>query len=244
MDLPQNYVREMKQGFNNYLPTWVPQTRLVLGDIGTRDGATFVGWSSLKSLGLSADQFGATPWGPPSPMAFQSKDGVEVSFKAGAELAKVAPTISDAKFGAEVKFGKQGAVVFSLKDARVRRIEDGLALRKTILDLYNRGLWEENWMLVSEIVQAASATILISDSAQSSLVLKSEAQVNDIVDLSANVSAVFSSGAQIRFVAEEGLTPLFRAVKVKQKWFRTVVESVALADESQVDYDDMLEPVG
>jgi len=45
----------------------------------------------------------------------------------------------------------------------------------------------------------------------------------------------------MRFVAEEDLTPMFRAVKVKDGWFGTRVNGVGLG--ARVDYSGMLEPV-
>jgi hypothetical protein len=244
-DLPTKYAEEIKEGFKNYLATWVPQTRIALGDVGILNGKTFVGWSSLRAMGYPPSQFGASPWGVPAPMVFQSQDTTQIGFKTKAELAKIpgVPQIADLSFGAEIKFGKQGAVVFSAKDARVQRIDNVIALGKTILDLFYRGLWEEKWILVTEVVKAARATILISDSSNSSLVLKTKAKAMDIADLSANVSAVFSSGAQIRIVAEEGLTPLFRAVRVDDSWWSTNVKSVVFADPEQVSYTGMFKDV-
>ena len=61
-----------------------------------------------------------------------------------------------------------------------------------------------------------SATILVSSGQNASIELKAKGTVSDIADLSAGVSAVFASGVQTRIVGEKGLTPLFRAVRVKE----------------------------
>lgn len=244
-DLPTKYAEEIKEGFKNYLATWVPQTRIALGDVGILNGKTFVGWSSLRALGSKPSEFSATPWSAPAPMVFQSKDTTQIGFKTKAELAQIPglSQIADFSFGAEVKFGKEGAVVFSAKDARVQRIDNVVGVGKKILDLFYRGLWEKEWILVTEVVKAARATILISSSSNSSLVLKTKANASDIADLSANVRAVFSTGAQIRVLAEAGLTPLFRAVRVDESWWRTKVDQVVFADPEQVDYSDMFQDV-
>jgi hypothetical protein len=239
--LAMQYSTEIAQGLK-YLATWVPQTRLELGDIGTIEDSVFVPWSSLRAVGYDASRFGVTPWGPAVSFAYQSAGSVDVSFKAKGEVKADLPNVPKGSAGAAIRFGRGGAVFFSANGCRSRRLDDGLALRQRLLELNDRGLWNKDWVVVTEVVEAASATILVSSGLDASIELKAKGKVATVADLSAGVTAVNASGVQARIVAERRLTPLFHAVKVNKIWWHAVVESVSFGVEP-IDYSSMLEPV-
>ena len=58
----EQYTTEIAKGLH-YLATWVPQTRISLGDVGNIQNRAFVPWSSLRSVGYQLADFGLTPWG-------------------------------------------------------------------------------------------------------------------------------------------------------------------------------------
>ena len=99
-------------------------------------------------------------------------------------------------------------------------IEDPNALGKEILKRYNKGEWEEDWVVITEVAQSNSATIIISSGKGGKIELKATGKINaaniDIADVNANFQIAYSKNIHTKITAQEGLTPLFKAQGIKK----------------------------
>jgi hypothetical protein len=89
--------------------------------------------------------------------------------------------------------------------------------------MYDTGDWEKTNVIVTEVVSAGSATILISSHGGARAELEASSQLGpqglQLANLSANVKVVRLQGIGTHFVGESGLTPLFKAYGVRAPLF-------------------------
>ncbi|WP_157979629.1 hypothetical protein [Kribbella monticola] len=204
-----------------YLATWLPGTGLKLGLIGELQGKTFVPKSSIKTLGVEFKK--AKDPAATKSMQFKSSDEIQVDTKLSGSVSTQVPSLPKAKAGAAVSFGRDAGVVFSARGVVGSRIEDIIALEDAIWDLWDRYLWDPDWVVIVELVTTERATVLVSQGGYAKVELEASADAAvgpvDLGDLSADMTVVSSHGMHTQLVGDEGLTPLFRAVRVKKGWF-------------------------
>lgn len=224
------YTESMFEQFN-YLANWLPGTPLKLGLIGVLQGRTFVPKSQIGTFGVSFET--TQQKNDQHSMQFQSSKDIKVDVKVAGEVSKLVPALPEARAGASVSFGASSGVVFGARGIVISRISDVIGLEAEIWDLWDRGVWNKNWVVVTELVKADRTTILISEGRYGKVELGLNAQVQvgpvDIGDLTGDLSVVSSYGMHTQLVGEGGLTPLFRAVRIKKSWFGTKIDGVRAA---------------
>jgi len=169
--------------------------------------------TTLKELGVP---FITRQGAAPLDFSYTSASGVALQIKAKGEAA-ASTTLPVAKAGVEVKFSKQGAFVFQATGNRIHEIENKATVGRAVIRLYEQGRWEADWAVVDTIVEAGAATILVANSAGAALELAADAplEATDLVRLDIGLAVNSQSGDIIRFVAAQGLTPMFKLSRVK-----------------------------
>jgi hypothetical protein len=229
------YTESMFEQFG-YLATWLPNTPLALGSIGVLQGRTFVPKSSIHSFGVEFSASNGEQNG--TSLQFQSSKDIKVDVKLAGSVSASVPTLPAGQAGAAVSFGAGSGVVFSARGVRIRRISDVIALEAALWDLWDRYLWDKDWVVITELVEAERASVLVSEGGYGRIELgvSGEAQAGplDIGDLSGELSVVSSYGMHTQLVSERGLTPLFRAIRIKKSLFGAKVTGVrAVAPPSE-----------
>ncbi|MBO0950880.1 hypothetical protein [Fibrella forsythiae] len=221
MQGPQRqYTNEMHRKFG-FFAIFTPGTPLALGDIGTFDKNQFKRISSLK------EKFGIEPKirldTTREDIDYQSEGSVTISAKLSGVAALPGSALRDIDAGIIVEFNKENSTVFRAKGVLTHSIEDTISLGEQIVQLFKDSKWDKSWTVITELIVADSATILISQSADSKIELKATAQVDaadfDIADASLDFKAVFQRSLETNIVAKSGLTPLFRTMKIKTPIF-------------------------
>ncbi|MDX1479858.1 MAG: hypothetical protein R3301_19240, partial [Saprospiraceae bacterium] len=82
--------------------------------------------------------------------------------------------------------------------------------------------WKKDWVIVNEVVEAESGTVIISDSKDGKIEIKANAQVNtlsddDLGNAELGLSVAFKKGVGYKVVGKRGMTPLFRCVGIKRR---------------------------
>lgn len=213
----KRYAREIHDRFG-YFASWLPNTRLELGDIGVQDGATFKRMTSLTELGLPfATRSGANLLD----FTHTSSSGVTVETDIDAAVGADTGKPGEGKLAGgklAVKLAEQGAVVFRAANCRVDEISDKVGLGAAVLELFRSGMWDAPWRIIDTVVHAESATIIVSDSAQASLELRAETplELSSLARLDAGIRVASQAGSVLHFVAAKGLSPLFTLAGIKQ----------------------------
>jgi len=219
MKTSKKYVKELMKQFN-YFATWLPGTPLALGDIGIFKNNQFTKIANLSDFEI---EFDVEPDESKSTIEHSSKGAVSITAKASGTVASEGSALGDIDAGITVEFSKEDAIFFKANNSTSPSIKNQITLGQQILTLFKEGKWDKDWAVITEIVNAESGTILISSSSDSKIELKASGEIGagklDIADAELGLTVTFSKDLSTNIVAEQSLTPLFKASKVKGQIF-------------------------
>jgi hypothetical protein len=218
-----------------YRGTWLPGTSVTLGDVGIIRKGVLQPETSLKQLQIDFQVHGDAV--PDGSFDYQSKKAVNILFKAAGDLNRQFKALAQADAGALVTFFQENAVLMQLRGVRVDRIADKKALKNSLLDAVvaadDQSRWDRDWIVVTDVVTAESATILIAGGSSSSLELKASANIApaSLADANAGLSSAAESQVSTKIIAEKGLTPLYRGFRVRRNFWWLYDEVVTATGE-------------
>jgi hypothetical protein len=243
------YVNGVKRHFRHYFAAWPPNESYQLGDIGVLDGNLFV---RIKNLASPDIGIGFETRGPESPAMIDlvSDAGVSLVFKGAGEANQLAlPNIPQAEVGIGVEFSKEGAFILKAPSASTISVSDIEKLGRDILGAYIEGRWNLRWVVVVRVVQASTATILVSRSSRSKLELLVSGDVNagpiDLVNANLAFSVRAQSGDLFQSIGAKNVTPIFQVARIRKSlWGTTEVEIAAKSQGRRLLPTDLLTPQG
>ena len=219
-----------------YRATWLPGTKVSLGDVGRIEDGVLTVETTLARLGIAFEaDSDAVPEGT---LDYQSKNAVSVVLKAAGSLDGRFKVLTAADAGALVEFSRDRAVLMQLQAVTSSRIADQAGLKRALLAAVvaadDQRRWQRDWVVVTDVVNAESATILISGGSSSRLELKAAASVApaSLADANAGLTMAASNQLSTTIVAERGLTPLYRALRVKRNFWWLYDEVVTASGEA------------
>lgn len=220
MSIGTHYCKRVKKDTRLYFAQWFPTATIDLGQVGKLvDGAIFVPKTTLEGEGIS---FQVTEDTSPAQLDLSSSSDVKVTFKVGGQVSTTAPSIPQASAGVVVEFGRKAAYVIKAGQVFEPRITNVAALEAEILARVRAGRWDPDWVVISQIVRAPRADILVSESSSSrvEITARGDANIGQVVQLG-NVDAAFQitseSGKVANFLNSENVTPLFQLVGLKRR---------------------------
>ncbi|GHV32419.1 hypothetical protein FACS1894177_08510 [Bacteroidia bacterium] len=208
----------MKNNYGGYNATWAPGIPLQIGDIGVfdEDGA----FDRKSNIAYFKIAFDICPDTTNDQLNYSSKGSASITAKLSGQIAP-GSVLAVADVGAIVEFSKENSVVFKAKNVSYPSIADQIQLEKDVIALYNQKQWNKDWCIITELVVAESATIIISNSSNGKIELKANANLSlakiDIADAAFDFSTQFAKNLNTTIIAQEGLTPLFKARKLTFK---------------------------
>lgn len=215
----KQYTDEMKKKFG-YYATWNPGIPLKLGDIGIIKGNVFTKISDLESCGMS---FEIREDKTPISLEHNSQGSITFTTKLSGTAAPQGSILASADAGVIVEFSKENSTLFKAKNTTTPSIKDTTKLGDKIIKLYNEGKWNKSWVVITELVEAENATIIISNTSNGKIELKANANIDapkfDIADAKFDFSTQFSRGLETTIVSTAGLTPLFKVMGMKTRLF-------------------------
>jgi hypothetical protein len=220
----KQYTDEVRKRFGGYYATWTPDVPLKLGDVGILENNIFKRMDNLNNLGLTfeiiEDQTKAS-------LEYSSKNSVKLTNKIAGDAVPQGSMLKISDTGIIVEFSREKAVLFKLNNVTSSYIDKLSALGDDILDRYNNNQWKKEWVVITELKKAESATIIISNSKDSKIELKANANIGitdlDIANTSFNFSVQNPNNADMKIIAQEGLTPLFQLMGITKKGSSTEI---------------------
>ncbi|HLF63265.1 MAG TPA: hypothetical protein VI603_05920 [Saprospiraceae bacterium] len=216
----KQYLNEINNRFQ-YRATWEPNKTLAIGDIGILEKGIF----SLRST-LAKENI------PPTirtdenegSMKYTSEGAVDITAKLSGQTSMPQSGLAQGDAGITIQFKKQDAVVFQINGSRTHQIENTGEIEREVLQRFRENKWPKDWVIITELVQAKEATILISNSKDSKIELKANANVHaasdlDIADAQLQFGVVAKRGIATEIIAKEGITPLYRVSGIKKPVF-------------------------
>lgn len=222
-------------GFN---ATWTPGMHLALGTIGViDDDHVFVPVSSIDQFGIGFKEAVLDNNDSKETFNYASAGAVEIGLKLAGKPSVLTPHLPIERAGLGVRFNRGNAIVFRAEGATHLRMADEFSLAEEVISLIKAGRWDKDWSIVTHLIRAASTTVLVARSSGAGVEFALSAGVAagglELLSADAEVSAFASHDMQLTIVAAGGMTPLFRAKRVKRKWllFGKRELRVAYADE-------------
>ena len=209
----KQYGKELFKEFG-YHSTWLPNIRLNIGDIGIVENHQFTKISSLKNMNLAFE----TEIDPsPTNFDYVSKEGVSIQTKLSGSVQIPNSLLSIDDSGLIVEFLKAYAILFKATGSVSMHLSNKLKLGRDIIKHFEKGLWDINWVIVTEVVKADSSTIIIGNSKQGKIELKANTNVNQsgLANLQANFTTIHHQNIATQFITETELTPLFKLMGIK-----------------------------
>ncbi len=245
MTAGEQYCRELA-GHLRYNAAWPPGIRVVLGDIGVIDDDVFMPLTSLEQFGIRLEH---APAGHDMAFEYASAGSVDVGFKVRGDVSPMLPNVPIDQAGLGINFTRENATVFRAEGGVQQRFADETRLRGEIRSLIWAGLWDRDWHVITDVIDAKSTAALVSRSSGASVEVSVSADVSagglELLTTDAGAKIVASRSMQIAVIATNGLTPLFRAKRVKRRWFSSRIDlRAAFSDEFERvtdDEDDLFE---
>lgn len=215
--IQKQYTKEIRKRFGGYYATWTPDVPLKLGDIGLLNDNVFKRIDNLENLGIP---FSIHRDNTKSSLEHASQGSVSQTFKLAGQAAPQGSMLKDADAGIIVDFLRERSVLFKINNVTSSSIDGIIGLGERILEMYHQKKWNKEWVLITELKEAESGTVLISNSSNGRIELKANvdvgAQVLDIADASLNLSVQRSKNMDVKIIANENLTPLFQLTAISK----------------------------
>ncbi|MER5713913.1 hypothetical protein [Streptomyces sp. NPDC002132] len=228
----------MRRAFG-FQATWFPDSEVRLGDIGVFRGGQFERKASLEEWGIG--------WQPrvrpgASPLYEHRSEGA-VDVSSAVTAAGGAPAVTGGG-GIDVRFTRAGAVLFRAVDCWSEEIENIGEIEEEMKARRREKKWPARHAVVTEVVHAGWATVLISDSRTDSARLRTTADATalgwDALTARARLEWAGGSGVSTRILSRGELTPLYRARGVLRRPFGG--PSVRFMDEPGHGPEEAVQP--
>jgi hypothetical protein len=200
----RTYATEVSENLD-YLPTWPPDSDVKLGDVGVLDGSVFRRTDTLEALGIGRPHVRRGQG--TQVLEFSSSNGVEISWLGGAEAA-----LDQLAAEVEIRFSREGAVFLRIGPHTLDQFESTDHLGREIIHQYESGAWMRNRVVVTEVVKAASATILVSGKGAAGAKFRLDSSLPGGEALArGKLSQIMSlTGSFTTKIVGEGISPLLR----------------------------------
>jgi hypothetical protein len=203
-----------------YWASWLPTTPIRLGDCGRIRDREFSPETTLERLGVS---FEMGEESEPLEIAYRSENAVDYKFQLAVGNQAI-PEVPQGQAGVEISFSKENGVVFVVRDGRQRRIQDLDTLASDLESLIETGGMRREYAVVTHVVDAASASVLISSGGSGKFVASAQADLKagliELANGKAGFSRLVARNIGTELLAREGLTPLYKLFGFKKSgWF-------------------------
>ena len=201
----------------NYHGTWSPSEQWHLGDILTIEKGTFTHkGENLIDYGVDFNiEEGEEKMD--NSMSFSSTGTNETKIDASSDVTKVG------KAQVKVSFSNEFGVLFKTKGYKISRILKQGDVGDKIKALYKKDpLRWKNRVVIMELVQVNSGTILISHEKNSSVTIEGKVEEGkelDIADAKLGITSHSKKGAIVEYIATRNLTPLLKLGRPAKAWF-------------------------
>ena len=219
----KRYTDELAKRFGGYYAAWTPGDHLQLGDIGMLEGKSFKRIGNIADLGLTFERR-ADPT-PETLGPYKSSGKVTVDFKAAGAAQLPNSHLAQADAGFSIRFAGEHAVVFIAEGCFQPSIADQLQLGRDIIALFKEGRWNSSWHVITQLVEAASMTVLISSSSNGGVDLKVTADIDaaigaeDLAKAELGLKVQASRVMETTLLAQKGATPMFRLSRMRKPIF-------------------------
>lgn len=204
----------------NYRGSWFPDDLLHPGAIGILDKGVFTALTSLKEQGIEA-RFEESQ--SDLSIDLSSGDGLAVHSNLSTSLPAGGQAGVDGKISVSIEATADKGILFQSAGFTKIRVANLGAVQDAVLPKYSQGAWRKEWVILTEILKTACATIIISTSKNSSMQLEGsgEAKLGDLqlADTRLGLGITGKKGDIIGFAGKKNITPLYKVMGVQDPFW-------------------------
>ena len=219
--LYKNYITEIHHNLG-YIATWLPSVQMELGDVVTFGDAGFQRVAGLKDFGIKFKTRSDTNL---STYDYSSAGAVAIVANVGAQARIPGSKGGKPQAKVTVQFNRANAVVYHAVGCQASAIADQDGLGREITFRYENDKWPKERFVVTELIKARSATIVISGTAGAKLDLVAKGAIQassiNLADVRAKLEIASSTNIGLQIVAQSDLTPMFRASGMRLRFLRS-----------------------
>lgn len=217
------YCNELRRKFG-YHATWIPTDHINLGDYGIFEDNIFRRLGSIDDMQITFGIKKASAKG--RILEHSSKNSIQISTKSSGSAKLNGSSLSKIDAGLIIDLKRKNSTFFKANDSVTHIISNITSVGKNILKLYDDRKWEKEWVVVTNLIHAKSASIFISSGSSGKIELKANGKVKtdqlDIANSKCKFTIVSEIGMDTKIIGQN-LTPLFRIMTVKKRIFRAPV---------------------
>ncbi|MFZ2899833.1 MAG: hypothetical protein WA004_14490 [Saprospiraceae bacterium] len=216
------YLKQIQEQFR-YRPIWPPGKPLEVGVIGKIPRGIFTNYTTIeKELGVKPEI--QSTYKKDDVLEFETSGSVQTTFKAkGQGTPPNAQYLGEADAGVVIEFNSGDAVVFKLKGYHTHQIMNLAEIQEAVVAKYKAKKWDKEYVLITEVIEADGATILISKNAGAKVELAANADIGgkelNIADASLGWDLKSERSMATKVIAQSSITPLYLAMSVRKSWF-------------------------
>jgi hypothetical protein len=213
----QYYLQYIHEVSGGYRATWDPALPLQIGDLVKIDD-----FGVLNIFGSLADK-GIIPvvrqTVSPLDWKLSSQRGIKVNVKLAGKLPVATSTLADVDAGFNIQFDSSNSVLFNISGYTTSVITNLDEIEAAVLAQYHKKTWDADLLIITNLIHADAATIIISDKGAASIDLKAKANIQagdlKLTDTSLGLTCTRETGSTTQFIALGGLTPLYKVMGLR-----------------------------
>lgn len=198
MNIHQFYLKHMAKQ-TGYRATWEPNRPLFVGAVGKLEDGVFTIFSNLEKEGIIPEIMEDESQGF---WDYSSSESVDISIKLAGKAPVAGSVLTEADAGFTLDFKSQDAVVFQADKTLTHQIVNMGVIEKQIIEKYRNGDWPKDWLVINQLIEAESATIIISNSSNNQMDLKASANAGTanlkLTDASLGLQVVRERGSSFK----------------------------------------------
>ncbi len=214
------YIDGIKKKLKTYWAAWLPNSQYSLGDYGILEGSLFKKVGSLNDLSID---FESSEYSKRGSIEYVSESGVQIYFKTIGQINNNLPNIPEEKAGINIQFSSKGAFLVQIPDSNEVSINNFKSLQDSIIAKFESGDWNKDWVFITKIINAPTATFLISNSSESNMEFALEGDLTSGSTVLASTENKFQyatqSGDILKFFGANEVSPFFQLSKLKCNLF-------------------------
>ncbi len=196
---------------NKYFANWLPIEPVKIGDIGYLEGKMFIHQLNISDLGYSLSGIEVKNNIVDQNLSYKSKFQIENNISAKAQLAGV-------KTQFKLSFEDKNAVYIKTSGCILRRYSNKKELGDFVKKCFKEGKWEKDWVIVTDVVESANTTIIVSEDSGTNITFSVDATTTNITDelmADASLKVVASQNIGYSLVQKNNITPFFILSRLK-----------------------------
>jgi hypothetical protein len=152
-------------------------------------------------------------------MDYTSHESVTIKTKLNGAIPSLGSAFTTSDAGFSFDFKGDNSIIFQTSNHQLCELVNLAEIEQAVLEKYNRGNWDKDWVIVTELVKADAATIIISNSNNGTLELKVNANIGTdnltLTDAALALSVLHEKGSTLKYIAQNEVTPLYRVMGLR-----------------------------